>query len=98
MAREGLESKGYLAHHIAQEHSYSPEMWKKIVNPNILIFLDVTYQETLERSDMKWEEKEYETQQQRLANAKENAHLYILTDDFSEAEVLEKMLEFLETE
>ena len=96
MVRQGLEKSGYEAHHIAQEHSYSPIMWQRIVNPDILVFLDVSYQKTLERSDMEWSEKEYLEQQKRLAHARQHADFYILTDDFSENEVLEKILDYLQ--
>lgn len=96
MVREGLEKHNYKAHHIAQEHSYTPTMWQKIVNPDILVFLDVSYQATLERSDMNWSEKEYVEQQKRLSHAREHADIYILTDDFSEEEVIEKILDFLQ--
>ena len=95
MVRQGLEKHNYRAHHIAQEHSYSPTMWQRIVNPDILVFLDVSYQKTLERSDMTWSEKEYQEQQKRLAHAREHADLYILTDNFSEKEVVEKILDYL---
>jgi hypothetical protein len=33
---------GYQARHITQEHSYVLDMWKKLVNPGILIYLDVS--------------------------------------------------------
>ncbi len=28
---------------IAQEHSYVPDMWRRITNPDILIYLDASY-------------------------------------------------------
>lgn len=98
MVRQGLEKHNYQAHHIAQEHSYSPTMWQQIVNPDILVFLDVSYQTTLERSDMAWSEREYQEQQKRLAHAREHADFYILTDNFSAQKVIEKILEFLESQ
>ena len=95
MVSEGLKAHGYQAHHIAQEHSYSLQMWQKIVNPDLLFFLDVSYQKTLERSDMIWREEEYLEQQKRLAHAREHANLYILTDEISEQGVINQILEFL---
>jgi hypothetical protein len=95
MARKGLEKHGFQAHHIAQEHSYSPTMWQQIVHPDVLVFLDVSYQKTLERSDMNWSEKEYQVQKKRLAHAREHADYYILTDNFTEEEVIEKVLDYL---
>jgi hypothetical protein len=93
--RQGLEKAGYQANHIAQEHSYSPRMWQQIVNPDVLVFLDVSYLKTLERSDMNWSEKEYREQQKRLAHAREHADINILTDDYSEQEVTLKILDYL---
>jgi adenosyl cobinamide kinase/adenosyl cobinamide phosphate guanylyltransferase len=95
IVRESLEKNNHKAHHIAQEHSYSPTMWQQIVNPEILVCLDVSYQATLERSDMNWSEKEYGEQQKRLAHAREHADFYILTDNFTGEEVIEKILGFL---
>jgi adenylate kinase family enzyme len=34
-----LEAQGYPCRHIAQEHSYVKDMWKRITNPDVLIFL-----------------------------------------------------------
>jgi deoxyadenosine/deoxycytidine kinase len=95
--KNGLEALGYRANHIAQEHSYSPKMWQKIVNPNLLIYLDVSYEETLVRSDMEWTDKEYQRQQKRLAHAREHADFYLLTDEISENEVINKTLKFLQS-
>ena len=38
-----LAEHGYPARHIAQEHSYVPSMWKRMVNPDILIYLEASY-------------------------------------------------------
>jgi len=93
--KNGLETHGYHTHHIAQEHSYSPIMWRKIVNPDILIFLDVSYEKTMERSGMKWTREEYQKQQKRLSDARKHANFYLLTDDLSEREVIQLSLNFL---
>jgi thymidylate kinase len=95
--KKGLEEHGYHANHIAQEHSYSPQMWQKIVAPDILIYLDVSYEKTLERSGMKWTYEEYQKQQNRLAHARKYANFYISTDELSEQEVIQLSLCFLET-
>jgi len=39
---EGLRQHGYQARHVAQEHSYVPEMWKLLTSPDYLIYLDVS--------------------------------------------------------
>jgi len=78
---EGLTGHGYRARHIAQEHSYVKDMWKRTTNPDILIFLDVTFEESLKR---------------RLSHAREHAHLNLDTTPLSIGEVLERVLTFIE--
>ena len=91
----GLEQHGYLAKHIVQEHSYVPGMWQLITNPDILIYLDVTYKESLQRRPMNWTQQEYEQEQDRLRHARANAHYYLETDGLSPAEVLDRVLKFI---
>lgn len=81
--------------HIAQEHSYVATMWQRIVHPDILIFLDASYDETIRRLHLNWTVEEYQEQHRRLANARQNASLYILTDDLSPQEVLAQVLDYL---
>ena len=40
---EGLEKHGYECRHIAQEHSYVPDMWQLITQPDILIYLNASF-------------------------------------------------------
>ena len=47
---------------IAQEHSYVPDMWQRLVDPDILIYLQVSYLITLKRKPFTWTEKEYQQQ------------------------------------
>ena len=94
----GLRDHGYRARHIAQEHSYVPEMWQKLTRPDILIFLDVSYPASLSRRSLNWSIKEYETQQFRLRHARQHANLYIHTDSLSIPEVLNTALSFLTEE
>ncbi len=81
--------------HIAQEHSYVQNMWQRISKPDWLIFLDVSYPVTLRRKNLQWTEAEYKEQQRRLAHAREHAHLYIMTDNLTPQEVVDKVLVFL---
>lgn len=93
---EGLTGHGYRARHIAQEHSYVKDMWKRTTNPDILIFLDVTFEESLKRRVLNWNEQDYEEQQRRLSHAREHAHLNLDTTPLSIGEVLERVLTFIE--
>jgi hypothetical protein len=91
----GLKLHGYPAKHIAQEHSFVPDMWQRFSNPDVLIFLDVSYPITRQRRKLDWSIKEYEEQQKRLIHARQNANYYLDTDRFTISEVLDLVLAFL---
>jgi cytidylate kinase len=92
---KGMEARGFRVRHIAQEHSYVKDMWKRITNPDVLIFLDVTYPLTVQRRKLDWSEADWAEQQRRLAHAREHADLYIDTDDLSIEQVLEIAITFI---
>ena len=91
----GLKQAGFVARHIAQEHSYVPDMWQRLTNPDVLIYLDVSYPLTLQRRKIDWTIEEYEIQLERLRHARLHADLYIQTDELEPAAILEKVLAFL---
>ncbi len=91
----GLMLRGYHARHIAQEHSYVKYMWKHITNPDVLIFLDVSYEMTIKRRQLNWQEADWAEQQRRLSHAREHAHFYLHTDQRNEGEVLDEVVQFL---
>jgi guanylate kinase len=93
-----LKKQGVNARHIAQEHSYAPDMWERISHPKVLIFLDVSYQVSMERRKLDWSEKDHQEQQRRLSHAREHAHFYLNTDNLSPDEVYELVRAFLEEE
>ena len=80
---------------IAQEHSYVPDMWRRITNPDILVYLDASYAATVERRQLGWTEKEYRIELDRLANARIHADIHILTDNLDPKGVLEACLKEL---
>ena len=92
---DALDSQGYSTRHIAQEHSYVKDMWKRITNPDVLIFLQVSYPISQQRRHMNWNKGEYDEQQHRLSHAREHADLYIDTDNLNIDEVLEQVLTFI---
>jgi len=81
--------------HIAQEHSYVLTMWKQLTNPDVLIFLDASYEVTCQRRRLNWTKDEYAEQHRRLAHARQHADLYILTDHLSALEVQDQISRFL---
>ena len=90
-----LKSLGYRVKHIAQEHSYVPYMWQKITKPDILIYLDVSYENTLLRRKLSWSRDEFEDQLRRLDHARQHADLVIDTDLLDVQGVLQKVESFL---
>lgn len=90
-----LRALGMRAKPIAQEHSYVPDMWKKLTNPDFLIYLDASYPVTIARRNLRWTEKEYQEQQYRLRHARQYANLYVFTDDLTPQQVVEKIINFL---
>lgn len=93
-----LDSLGYSTRHIAQEHSYVKDMWKRITNPDVLVFLQASFPVTKQRRSkmIHWTQTDYDEQQRRLAHALEHADLVIDTDSLSIKEVFERVLSFVE--
>ncbi len=91
----GLRKQGYEARHIAQEHSYVADMWQRLTNPDILVYLHVSYPLTIVRRKMDWTESEYNEQVFRLRHARQFADIYVETDDLSTGTVLEIVLTFI---
>lgn len=84
------------AHHIAQEHSKVPDMWKRLDQPDVLIYLDVSYPVSMQRRPLNMSSDEFAEQVNRLRHAREHANLYIHTDELSAQEVFERVQGYLE--
>jgi deoxyadenosine/deoxycytidine kinase len=81
---------------IAQEHSYVPDMWRRITNPDFLIYLDASYPVTVRRRNLNWTEMEYCIELERLAHARQHADITIQTDALDLEQVAETALLQLE--
>jgi deoxyadenosine/deoxycytidine kinase len=90
-----LKNEGYTARHIAQEHSYLPNMWARLVNPDILVYLNASYPVSTSRRKLDWTRQEYDEQLRRLQDARQHADLIIETDGLTPTEVLHCVLEFI---
>jgi thymidylate kinase len=90
-----LERFGISAHHIAQEHSYVPDMWLRQAQPKLLIYLDVTYEVSLQRRASDLLRSDFAEQLYRLRHARQHADCYIDTTDLTIQDVLESALAFL---
>ena len=84
-----LQRMGYSCRHIAQEHSYVPNMWQRLTNPDVLIYLSASYETTLSRRNLNWSFREYQIQLDRLNHARQSAHIMIETDQLSVTEVVQ---------
>jgi cytidylate kinase len=91
-----LEERGRQCRHIAQEHSYVKDMWKRISHPDVLIFLQASFPVCTARRQLNWNESDYAEQQRRLAHALEHADLVVDTDNLTPQEVATRVLDFLE--
>lgn len=72
----------------AQEHSYVPDMWDRIVHPDVLIYLDAD-DETLRQRRSGLTDEYLSRERERLQHAREHADLVIDTSTLTPDEVLE---------
>jgi len=91
----GLQSRGFKVRHIAQEHSYVPDMWRRMSHPDVLIYLDVSYENTVVRVKLDWTVYDYAEQLRRLQNARQHANLVLDTDPLTVDQVLDIVTKFL---
>ena len=91
----GLESLGYRCRHIAQEHSFAKHMWQVITKPDILIFLECSFENSTNRRKLNWQPADHEEQLRRLSHAYEHAHLIINTNTLDESGVLAQAVAYL---
>ena len=91
-----LTARGYKVRHIAQEHSYVKDMWKRISHPDVLIFLQASFPICTARRQLNWLESDWLEQQRRLAHAHASANLVVDTDLLTPDEVSRRVLDFLE--
>ena len=92
-----LQGESFTVRHIAQEHSYVPDMWKRLTNPDLLIYLEVSYENTVRRRNLDWTYSEYTDQLHRLRHARQYADLVIDTNPLSLEEVRRLVLVFVKS-
>jgi dephospho-CoA kinase len=90
-----LRTLGVISRHIAQEHSYVPDMWKRITNPDVLVFLEVSYENTVLRRKLNWTYEEYAEQLRRLQHALQHADLVINTNLLKPEQVVMAVVSFI---
>jgi len=91
-----LRQAGYDAHDIAQEHSYVPDMWRRIHPPDILIYLDASYETVTERRPGSlMTPRLYEQMLYQVRHARQHADLTVLTDAKDEEDVFMEVSSYL---
>ncbi len=70
-------------------------MWHRLTNPDLLLFLQVSYPIAQERRKLNWNYAEYKEQKYRLRDAHQHADFYLDTDSLTPEEVLTEVLEFI---
>lgn len=91
-----LREVGYKARHVAQEHSYVPNMWQRICQPDVLIYLDVNYESIrTRRPHLDFRPEHLAEQNRRLAHARQHCHLYLDTNELNPTQVQDQTLSFL---
>ncbi|HNS39887.1 MAG TPA: hypothetical protein PKJ56_06525 [Promineifilum sp.] len=93
---KALREAGYDARHPAQEHSFVKDMWRRLINPDVLIYLDLSHETYRQRRPKDDAGPEYlEMQRGRLAHAREHADLVVDTSGMTADEVREQVLIYL---
>jgi len=82
-----LQSKGYSAVNIPQEHSVSKRFWRRL-NPDIIIYLSCTLETAQRRRNIQWGQERLDEQWEILTEVREHAHALIPTDNLTKAEVV----------
>jgi hypothetical protein len=70
-------------------------MWQRLTNPDILIFLQCSFENSTTRRKLNWLRADHEEQMRRLSHAFEHADLIVDTNSLNPEEVLAQVLEFL---
>jgi chloramphenicol 3-O-phosphotransferase len=94
---EALRAAGFEVRHLAQEHSFAPEMWARHRPPGeALVYLDADLEAiNARRPGDPLRPEELTEQQRRLAHARAHADLYLDTSRLRPAEVRARVLSFL---
>ncbi len=86
-----LKALGYNARSCAQDHSYVPDMWRRIARPDFLVYLDARLETIARRRNIDWGQERLDQLNARLAHARAHADLYLATDDLTPQEVIDRV-------
>lgn len=88
-----LRGLGHRVKEIMQEHCSAPDMWLRLSNPDVLVYLDVdedvaAKREGLSKPSSWWKDE----RQVRLAHARAHCQIYVDTTPLTPLEVFSKVL------
>lgn len=86
-----LRQAGFDARSCAQDHSYVPDMWRRLSRPRFLVFLDASLETIARRRPIAWGQDRLDALQKRLAHARQHCDLYVNTDELTPEEVTESV-------
>jgi len=92
---QALRGRGYNAREVVQEHSYVLTMWQRITQPDLLVYLDVSWEAARQRRPTDAGADWWDELTRRLHHARQHADLYIHTDELTPQEVLDRTMAFL---
>jgi len=93
---DGLCAHKYNARQVTQEHSFVPNMWKLISKPDLLIYLDGSFEACNQRKQLDWGPKDHAEQIRRLAHARQHCDIYLSTDGMTPERILRSVLQSLQ--
>ena len=88
-----LKARGYNAREVGQEHSQVPDMWQRFTNPDVLVFIDVSWRLALKRRPCDAGAEWWYELARRLRHAREHADIYVCTDGVTPDDVAEMVVE-----
>ncbi len=86
-----LRALGYNAHSCAQDHSYVPDMWRRLARPDFLIYLDARLETIARRRVIDWGQERLDVLNARLAHARAHCDLYLPTDELALSDVVDRV-------
>lgn len=82
---------GYNARSCAQDHSYVPDMWRRMSRPDFLVYLDARLETIARRRVIDWGQERLDVLNARLAHARAHCDLYLPTDNLKPVEVVDRV-------
>jgi len=90
-----LRAHGLNAREIGQEHSHVPDMWQRLTQPDVLVYLDVSWEAAQRRRPSDVDAGWWAELSHRLRHARKGADIYVRTDEMSEDQVAQTVIDAL---